>query len=161
MFYPPLSFGAPPFVFLLTLLGEYAYGKQLIVLTGTHWGSLPVQFYSVTAPYFFRKHALSWVSASCKLSENGLSGPSPKLGTVGTGLFRKGIKVRNSQGIPRQKIKGMPSEPRVQDFHSSRNHYILNSKTIKSWNCNCWKFSKIPERNSFLQLHSARKTRKL
>ena len=45
--------------------------------------------------------------------------------------------------------------------HSFRNHYILNSRTIKSCNCNCRQFFRIPEKNYFLQLHSARETEKM
>ena len=35
-------------------------------------------------------------------------------------------------------------------YHSFRNHYLFNSKTIKSCNCNCQKLLKIPDGNYFL-----------
>ena len=34
--------------------------------------------------------------------------------------------------------------------HSFRNHDVCNSNTIKSCNCNCRKFLRIPEKNYFL-----------
>ena len=45
-----------------------------------------------------------------------------------------------------------------RNYHSFRNHDIFNSKTITSSNCDCRQFLTIPEGNSFLQLHPAKRT---
>ena len=45
--------------------------------------------------------------------------------------------------------KGCPAKI-LYVYHSFRNHYIFNSKTIKSCNCNCRKLLRMPGENYFL-----------